>query len=69
MNRDYDDGGHLIRVCTPCLEGTSADNNFVYDPNYGRTKCIYCGSFDTTEQRPKWRWYTCNACNKTFRRM
>ena len=69
MNRDYDDDGQLIRMCTPCMEGTADENDFIYDPHFGQTKCIYCGSYDTTEQRPKWTWFQCNKCGKKFRRM
>lgn len=69
MNRDYDDDGQLIRICTPCMEGTSEENDFTYDPHFGKTECIYCGSHDTTEQAPKWRWFKCNKCGATFRRM
>lgn len=69
MNRDYDDDGQLIRMCTPCMEGTSDANSFVYDPHFGETECIYCGSHNTTEQAPKWRWFKCNECGETFRRM
>lgn len=68
MNHDIVDG-KLIRVCTPCLEGTSDQNDYVYDPLHGKTKCIYCGSYDTVEQAPKWLWFTCQSCGKTFRRM
>lgn len=69
MNRDYDDDGKLIRMCTPCMEGTSDNNKFVYDPHHEQTACIYCGSYDTVEQKPKWLWFKCNTCNNTFRRM
>ena len=34
MNYDRDDDGMLIRVCTPCLEGTSADNSYVLDEHH-----------------------------------
>ena len=33
MNRDYDDDGQLIRMCTPCMEGTLDMNDFIYDPH------------------------------------
>ena len=69
MNRDYDDDGQLIRMCTPCMEGTSEENDFIYDPHFGETECIYCGSYNTTEQKPKWNWFRCNECGATFRRM
>lgn len=69
MNRDYDDDGELIRMCTPCMEGTSEDNEFIHDPHFGEVECVYCGSTDTVEQRPKWRWFKCNHCGETFRRM
>lgn len=68
MNYDRDDDGMLIRVCTPCLEGTSADNSYVLDEHYEQTACIYCGSYDTVEQAPKWLWFKCNSCGNTFRR-
>lgn len=70
MHRDYDDtDGHLIRICIPCMEGTSDQNSYVYDPNHERTECVYCGSYDTTELRPRWLWFKCNECGETFRRM
>ena len=69
MNRDYDDDGRLVRMCTPCIEGTSDENDFVYDPKFGKVTCIYCKSSDTTEQVPRWTWYECNNCKKVFRRM
>ena len=69
MNRDYDDDGQLIRMCTPCMEGTSDTNTFIYDPHFCEVECIYCGSANTIEQRPKWGWFMCNHCGETFRRM
>jgi transposase-like protein len=51
------------------MEGTSDENNFIYDPHFGETECIYCGSYNTTEQKPKWSWFKCNDCGETFRRM
>ena len=69
MNYDRDPETHKItRVCTPCLEGTSDKNSYVYEPHHEDTECIYCGSYDTTEQAPNWRWFKCNACGETFRR-
>ena len=38
MNYDRDDDGKLIRVCTPCLEGTSADNKYVLDRHHDRQR-------------------------------
>ena len=69
MNYDRDDDGKLLRVCTPCLEGTSADNSYVLVEHHEQTACIYCGSYDTVEQAPKWLWFKCNSCGETFRRM
>lgn len=69
MNHDYDDAGKLIRVCTPCLEGTSDRNDFVFDPTHESVECIYCGSYNTVEQKPKWNWFTCKDCGETFRRL
>lgn len=69
MVRDYDDDGQLIRVCSACLEGTSDQNDFVYDPDFGKVKCIYCRSLNTIEQAPNWNYFKCNSCNRTFRRM
>lgn len=69
MNYDYDDDGKLIRVCTPCLEGTSDQNNYVYDPAHESVECIYCGSYNTVEQRPKWNWFICKDCGEIFRRL
>ena len=69
MNRDYDDDGRLIRMCTPCMEGTSDENKFVYDPHFGKVACVYCNSTNTIEQVPKWNCFYCNECGATFRRM
>lgn len=69
MNRDYDDDGQLIRICTPCIEGASDENDYVHDPHFGEIECIYCGSTDTVEQKPKWMWFKCNHCGETFRRL
>ena len=69
MNYDIDENKVLTRVCTPCLEGTSDSNNFVLDEDHEKVKCMYCDSTDTTEQVPKWRWYRCNTCGATFRRI
>lgn len=69
MNIDHDDDGQLIRVCTPCLEGTSQDNHFVYDPNFDRVQCVYCDSFNTVEQAPQWNTFMCMDCGQTFRRL
>lgn len=63
------DSNPLIRVCTPCLEGKSADNSYVLDEHHEQIACIYCGSYDTVEQAPKWLWFTCNSCGETFRRL
>lgn len=70
MNHDIDPETHqLTRVCTPCLEGTSEQNSFVLDLHHEEVECIYCGSYDTVEQRPNWLWFKCNTCGETFRRM
>lgn len=69
MNRDYDDDGKLLRICTPCMEGESDQNEFVYDPDFGKVECVYCGSTDTVERPPKWLWFRCSKCEHTFRRM
>lgn len=66
MNYDREEG---TRVCTPCLEGTSDDNDFVVEEHHEDTQCIYCDSYDTTELKPNWLWYKCNNCGETFRRM
>ena len=70
MNYDTDPETKIItRVCTPCLEGTSEHNNYVYEPHHEDTECVYCGSYDTVEQAPNWKWYKCNTCGETFRRL
>lgn len=70
MNYDTDPETKILtRVCTPCLEGTSEDNNYVLDMHHEDVECIYCGSYDTTEQKPNWNWFKCNECGETFRRM
>ena len=70
MNYDRDPETKILtRVCTPCLEGTADDNNYVLDLHHEDVACIYCGNYDTVEQRPNWRWFKCNTCGETFRRM
>lgn len=57
------------RVCEFCLDGTSDDNNYVKDDEHGCTRCIYCDSYNTTEQAPNWNVFKCNDCGAQFRRM
>ena len=64
---DVDDDGSLIRMCVPCMEGTSDSNNYVYDPHHEETQCIYCDSYNTTEQKPNWRTFKCNDCGEIFK--
>lgn len=63
------DGNRTIRVCDRCLEQNPFDSNeeFVLDEHHEQTECIYCGSYDTVEQVPKWRWFKCGTCGATFR--
>ena len=68
MNRDYDDDKNLIRVCTPCLEGTADQNDYVYDPHFADVQCVYCDSYNTVELKLKWGWFQCNECGEVFRR-
>lgn len=76
MNYDVDEG-KVIRVCTPCLEGTSDHNNYVVEEHHEDTKCLFCQSYDVVEQlkentpkaQLKWNWFKCNSCGKTFRRL
>lgn len=56
------------RVCAFCLDGTSDTTKYTLDEHHEDTKCVYCGSYNTTEQAPKWLWFRCNNCNNTFRR-
>lgn len=57
----------LTRVCDWCLAGAPSPATLVQDVHHEQTACIYCGSYDTVEQAPKWRWFKCGACNATFR--
>lgn len=57
----------LTRVCDWCLSGVSGPATLVQDVHHEQTACIYCGSYDTVEQVPKWRWFECGACGATFR--
>ena len=59
--------GH--RVCIWCMEGTPQPSRLVYDPHHEETQCIFCDSYNTIEQKPKWNWYKCNDCGEIFRRM
>lgn len=70
MNYDWDESSNtLTRVCTPCLEGLSAENDYVVDLHHEDTECVYCGSYDTIEQAPRWHWFKCNECGETFKRL
>lgn len=68
MNYDYDDENNLVRICTPCLEGTSDQNNYVYDEHHEETECIYCGGWKSKPIKDKKYWYECPECGETFRR-
>lgn len=59
--------GH--RVCTWCMEGMPQPPGLVYDPHHEETQCIFCDSYNTTEQKPKWGMFKCNDCGEIFRRM
>ena len=59
--------GH--RVCIWCMEGTPQPLGLVYDPHHEETQCIFCDSYNTTEQKPKWGMFKCNDCGEIFRRM
>ena len=59
--------GH--RVCIWCMEGTPQPSGLVYDTHHEETQCIFCDSYNTIEQKPKWNWYKCNDCGEIFRRM
>lgn len=65
------DSNRVIRVCNWCLEQNPFNTNegFVLDEHHEDTQCIYCGSWNTTEQAPKWLQYKCNSCGATFWRM
>lgn len=67
MNYSFEDG-ELIRVCSYCLDGTSDNNKFVYEPHHEETQCIYCDSWDTKELKPDWGKFECNNCHEIFRR-
>ena len=56
------------RVCDYCLDGFPDENPGPTEEHRDDTECIYCGSYNTTEQAPKWCWYKCNDCGATFRR-
>lgn len=63
---NYSDG---VRVCTPCLEGTSEQTKFIKEEYHEDTQCIFCGSYNTKEQFQKWSYYQCLDCGETFRRL
>lgn len=65
------DDNRVLRVCTWCLEQNpfNTSEEFVLDEHHEDTQCIYCGSWDTTEQAPKWLQYQCNCCGATFWRV
>ena len=57
--------GH--RVCTWCMEGTEPPRDFVYDPHHEKTQCIFCDSYNTTEQKPNLGTFKCNDCGEVFK--
>lgn len=54
------------RICQWCLDGVSTPEEFIYDPYHEGIQCIFCDSWDTTEQVPKWRTFKCNSCGEIF---
>lgn len=60
----YFDG---LRVCTWCMEGTQAPVEYVHEPNHEKTQCVFCDSYNTTEQKPDWGTFRCNDCGEVFR--
>ena len=67
MNYDTDpDTGKLTRVCTPCLEGTSEQNDYVLDIHHGEIQCPYCDAWGATAIKEKPRWYKCAECGEQF---
>lgn len=56
--------GH--RVCQWCLDGVPTPESMVYDPHHEEVQCIYCDSYNTTEQAPQWRTFKCNDCGELF---
>lgn len=64
MNYDIEDG-RVLRICTPCMDGTSESNSYVYDPHHEEVQCMFCDSYDTVEiDRRKFK---CNTCEEVFR--
>lgn len=59
----YDDN---VRVCTPCLEGTSDRNNYLLDEYHEQIQCIYCDGYNTKETLGS--LWVCNDCGEIFRR-
>lgn len=55
------------RVCQWCLDGVPTPEHLVHDPNFGKTQCLYCDSYDTTEQAPNWGTFKCNSCGEIFK--
>ena len=65
MNYDIDpETGKLSRVCTPCIEGTSEENNYIRNS----PMCLYCDSNNTRPIEGKHDWFTCLDCGESFRR-
>nr|DAM75454.1 MAG TPA: NUDIX domain protein [Caudoviricetes sp.] len=71
MNRERDlETRQLIRICTPCLEGVSATNSYVFDEHHEQTRCVYCRSYNTTELvSQQYNKFFCNNCRREFFRV
>lgn len=69
MSIDVDEDGRVLRMCEPCMDGTSSESNYVYDPHHEEVQCIYCDSYNTVEQAPNWGTYRCEDCGETFKEM
>jgi hypothetical protein len=64
---NYFDG---LRVCNWCLnqeQEKPPHDKFVYDPNYGKARCIICDSYDTEyiEGTHPYK-YKCRECGEEF---
>ena len=64
---NYFDG---MKVCDWCLnqeQEKPPHDRFVYDPNFGKTMCIMCDSYNTEYiPRTKPSKYKCRECGEEF---
>lgn len=61
-----DETGEHWAICQWCIDGTSGENNFVYDPEYDLRRCVFCDSANTEIVEGLYATYKCRDCGEQF---